>query len=240
MMARLIATFKNDVVLQFRQGFYYATLAVLALWLGLISILPPQASVYMPAMLLTNMVITTFFFVGGLVLMEKSQGVLEGLIVSPLRPEEYLASKICSLGLIAVAESVLIVVMGLVMGFISPPVNWLWLVVGLMIDALVFTLLGFLMIVRYDSINEYLMPAALVTLVLELPALTYFGVPESPLFYLLPTQGPLLLLQQAFAPVATWQIAYALLYPALWTGIGFALSRRAYRAFITRRVGLSR
>ena len=239
MIARLLATVKNDIRLQFRQGFYYATGFVLLLWLGLVSALPASLGYVMPAILLTNMVITTFFFMGGLVLLEKGQGVLEGLIVSPLRIDEYLAAKVLSLGLIAVGESILIVIMARVMGFVAPPINWFWLVLGLVINAVTLTLLGLLLVVRYDSINEYLMPAALLTGIFELPALVYFGVPESILLYILPTQGPLLLLRYAFEPISTGQLIYAIVYPLICIVGGFVLSRRAFRTFITRRVGLS-
>ena len=238
MTARLLNTLKNDILLQFRQGFYYATAFLLLVWLGTLSLLPANMSAVAPAVLLTNMVVTTFFFVGGLVLLEKGQRVLEGLIVSPLRPEEYLISKIASLGLIAVVESLIIVIGGLLLGFLVGPINWFWLTLGLIVDAIVFTLLGFLMIVRYDSINEFMMPAALVIALFELPAIVYFGFPESILFYILPTQGPLLLLQQAFSPITTIQLIYALTYPTILIVIGFILSKRAYRKFVTRRVGL--
>jgi fluoroquinolone transport system permease protein len=40
----------------------------------------------------------------------------------------------------------------------------------------------------------------------------------NPAFYIVPTQGPMLLLGAAFDQVALspWQVAYALVYPTLW------------------------
>ena len=93
---------------------------------------------------------------------------------------------------------------------------------------------------RYDALNEYIMPAMGVVVVLELPSFVYFGLPQNFLLYLLPTQGPLLLLQWAFAPLEGWKLAYGILGSAAFIVAGYVLARRAFHTFVTRRVGLSR
>jgi fluoroquinolone transport system permease protein len=53
--------------------------------------------------------------------------------------------------------------------------------------------------------------------VLSLPILYYSGVWPNPVLYLIPSQGPLLLLGSAFDQVtlAPWQVMYAVLYPVV-------------------------
>ena len=52
------------------------------------------------------MLLATFVFLAGLLLIEKGQGTLEGLIVTPLRSSEYLLAKILSLTVLAVGYDV--------------------------------------------------------------------------------------------------------------------------------------
>jgi len=98
-------------------------------------------------------------------------------------------------------------------------------------------LAGLVVIVRYDSVNEYLMPSAFYTAILMLPLLDYFHVWPSKLFYLHPMQAPLVIMQAAFRPVAGWQLLYGGLYSLLWMGLAFAISRRAFARFIVTHAG---
>ncbi len=59
----------------------------------------------------------------------------------------------------------------------------------------------------------------------------------SPIFYLIPTQGSLLLLKGAFESIETWQVIYSILYPTLWTGALVWLARRAFDRYIVVRDG---
>ena len=105
---RLLATMRLDVVNQFRQGFYIASLVVLLAVLVAFCLLPVEARVLLPLVLLTNMLLATFVFLAGLVLLEKGEGTLATVIVSPLRAQEYLASKIATLAGLGVLENLII------------------------------------------------------------------------------------------------------------------------------------
>ncbi|MCB0153323.1 MAG: ABC transporter permease [Anaerolineae bacterium] len=227
-MSRLLATVGWEAQLQFRYGFYYAGAVVALIWIALFSLIPAMdLALLLPVFLFGNLTMTTFYFVAGLVLLEKAQHTLQGLVVTPLRRGEYLAAKIVTLTWLALLESVLIV--GLSYGL---RLNWLWLLLGLLALAAIYTLAGFIFVSRYDSINEYLMPSGLVTLLLSLPLIDYFELWPSLLFYLLPTQPPLLLLRAAFQPVAAWQLIYAGLGSLLWIGVGYAWSKRVFQLTI--------
>jgi hypothetical protein len=51
---------------------------------------------------------------------------------------------------------------------------------------------------RFRSIYEFLMPSVALLAILQLPALGYVGVASTPLFWLLPTQGVLVMFAAAF------------------------------------------
>ena len=107
----------------------------------------------------------------------------------------------------------------------------------LALSAALFCLYGFLVVARYDSINEYLFPSMLYTSVLSLPLLDYFGVWETPLMYLHPVQAPLVLLEAAFRPVAAWEVAYGVLYGLAWVVPMGLLAVRAFHRFVVTREG---
>lgn len=231
-MTRLIATLKLDVLNQFRQGFYYASAFVLLLMAVVVGILPRDLYVVLPGILLTNMVIATFVFLGGMLLLEKGERTLEGQIVTPLRTDEYLVSKIVTLTALAVFENVVITVLALAEGLVSE-VNWGWVLAGSLCSAVLYVLLGLLTVIRYDTLNEFLIPMTFATLVLEIPGMVCLGMPEYWWLYVLPTQGPMLMFQSALEPRPLGTMVYAVVYPLLWMGGAYWFGRRALRRFVT-------
>lgn len=233
-MKRLAASLWLDFRLQFRNGFYYAAAFVTVVAIVIFRQFPNLDFKWLlPALLLNNLLIGTFYFFGGLVLLEKKEGTLEAQIVTPIRTWEYLLSKVVTLTALAILENVVFVIF--VYGFDFQP---LLLVLGISLSAAIFCLFGFIAVARYDSINEYLFPSVLYTAVLTLVLLNYFGLWESWLFYLHPLQAPLLLLKSAFSPLKNWQVIYGLLYSGLSVGLIFLLSQKMFYRFIIKKEGV--
>ncbi|MBN1886975.1 MAG: hypothetical protein JW850_03260 [Thermoflexales bacterium] len=233
-MKRLLSTMYWDAQLQFRNGFYYVTLFVIVLWTVLVSQLPlSDLGWLLPALVVGNLLINTFYFTGGLMLLEKGEGTLEAQVVTPLRPWEYLASKIATLALLAMVENLVIVSLLYGLRFAALP-----LVLGIVLAAAMYCLAGFIVVARYDSINEYLFPSMAYTFVLSLPLLPYFGLGQSEWFYLHPLQAPLVLVRAAFQPADAWQLVYGLGYSAVWIGLLYHLSRRIFLRFIVAKEGV--
>jgi len=227
-MKRWQTAVRWDMRLQFRNGFYYAAAFIAVLMTIVLAQLPEaELPTILPVFVLGNMTIGTFYFKAGLVLLEKGDGVLEGLIVTPLRQSEYLAAKLISLTLLTLVENVAIVtaVYGL-------HYNLLLLALGVALMASFNVLFGFIAVARYDSINSFLLPSILITMTLTVPLLDYLGFWQSPLVYLHPVQATLLLLKGAFQPIAPWQMVYGVLYAALWIGLLFKASQRIFYRFI--------
>ena len=232
-MYRLAATVRLDLRLQLRNGFYYAVAFVLACWFLLLTRLPAIDWGYvLPAVVFGNLVMVNFYFVAGLVLLEKGEGTLEAQVVTPLADWEYLASKTATLTALSLVEQVVIVWSAHGGGFAVGP-----LVAGIVLAAILYTLAGFLLIARYRSINEFMFPSVLFTAVLSLPMLHYFGLWDTGLLYLHPLTAPLVLLAGAFRPIPSWQWAYGLLYSGAWAGVLLLAARRAFDRYIVAREG---
>jgi fluoroquinolone transport system permease protein len=233
-MKRLLATVRCDVRLQLRNGFYYATLFVLAIYALAASQLDlgsaRQGLTWLvPALVLNNLVITTFYFVGGLVLLEKAEGSLEAQIVSPLRVGEYLAAKVITLTALAIVHNVATVALLVGLDFAALP-----LVAGVALAAATYVLVGFAAVARYDSINEYMLPSALYVAPLMLPLLYAAGW-DSPLLYLHPIQAALVLMRGAFGRAAGWELIYGVVYGGLSVGAAYVFCRRSFRRLVAER-----
>ena len=230
-MNRLSSTIFLDITNQYRQGFYLASVVVVGFFVAFVLTVPVRAPSIVAALLLTNMAIATFVLLGGLVLLEKGEGTLDSLLVSPLRPSEYLASKVGTLTALAVLENLTITGAILQAGWVES-VAWPWILVGSVLTGFLYTTIGFLTVIRYESLNDYLIPMVFVLLILEFPATVCLGMPEYGFLWLLPTYALLWLYRSAFEPVPVLYLAYGVIYPLLCLGGAWILSEKSLRAFV--------
>lgn len=228
-MTRLAATLQTDVRVQLRNGFYLATAFVVACSIVLLRWLPNDvAALLLPVVLLENVLINTFYFVSALLLLERGEGTLAALSVTPLRGDEYLVSKVITLTALSLVESLLIATAAAGLNG-----RLLMMSLGIALAAILFCLSGVALIVHYESINEFIMPSVLYTAVLSLPVLGYFGVGAREWYLLHPVQGSLELMQMQTQYMPE-RLAYAIGYPLLWLVPIFLWSRRALRRLQSR------
>jgi fluoroquinolone transport system permease protein len=232
-MSRLVTAMKGDVRLQVRNGFYWAAGFVALYTILLLSLLNAETLEWIiPPFVFSNLLMNTFYFIGGLVLLEKAEGTLEAQVVTPLRTSEYLASKIVTLTALAILENLAIV--GLTFGL---GVRIVPLVAGMLLAGPVYALLGFAAVARYDSINEYLFPSFIYATLLAPPLLAYFGVWDGWWIFLHPLQPALVLMEGAVRPLGAGEWAYGLLGSVAWIVPAFLWSRRAFHRFVIVKEG---
>ena len=234
-MRRLTATLRADLRLQFRNGFHYATAFVVVIWLlvfGQVERTSLDLQWVLPAFVLDNLVINSFLFVGALVLLEKGESTLQAQVVTPLLIGEYLGAKVITLTLLGLLQNLAVVFVfhGLTPGLLP-------LVVGVVLASTLYILAGFVVVTRYDSINEYLLPAIACVALLLLPLLPYVNGWDSLLLRLHPMHAVLLILQAGFRPVDAGNLVYALLYGVLWVVLLYRASQRAFDRYIIGRAG---
>jgi len=113
-MTRLWATLWLDCQLQIRNRFYllsgiFAGIVILLMRYFLAGEILAQA---IPPLFLITIAGTTYLFAGGMILLERREGTLQGITITPLRSWEYLSSKVISLSLLALVESLVIIGFG--------------------------------------------------------------------------------------------------------------------------------
>lgn len=232
-MRRVFFALRWEATLQHRHGFYYVSVGVVLILTGLLSQVPDDVvPILIPGFLVNGLFITTFYFFAALVLLEKGQGILSGLVVTPLRAGEYLTAKVITLTVLALVENFLILCLGY--GFSFNPV---WLVTGLTSVAILYALIGFIAAARYSGVNEFILPSIVLILLLVSPLLDHFGLWRSAVWYLHPVQPALVLLRAAFSAPPVWQIVYGLFGSATWCAGLFYWARQVFEGFIVRTAG---
>ena len=219
-----------DVRLQVRYGMYavYAVLT-LAYVLGLRAIGPAVRTDATILLIVTDPTVLGFYFIAAIVLFEKEAGVLDALVTTPLGDRGYLLSKAVTLSLLAVVAAAVVAIGGHgTLGGLAV------LIPGVALSTALFVLIGFVAVARYDSVNEYFISAVGWGTVLFLPLFGYLGLIESSLFYLLPAQPVLVVVEAAFRPVSWWALSYAFGYLLVANVIAFIVARRAFRRHIVR------
>lgn len=235
-MTRFLRSLRLELTLQYRQKFLHAAIFSGLVWLAVLLPIPPRVrAVVEPYILLGDIALIGFFFIGGVVFFEKQERTLGALISTPLRFWEYLAAKLAVL--LAVTLCVAIVVVTVSHGF---GCNFGLLVVGVALGALLMLLVGFVTSLPFTSVSGWFMVTVIpLTVMSGLPVLYYSGVWPHPIGYLIPTLGPLLLLGSAFDQVvlAPWQVVYALVYSAVCVSGLAWLAKQLFGRYIIERSG---
>lgn len=234
-MSRLTAAVRLDLLLQLRYGFYYAAAFVTLVWIALLYPLPDSLlDLAVTFVIFTDLAVTGYYFIAGMVLFEKGERTLFAVLSTPLRFREYLTSKLATLTALAAVASLVVVMAAHGLGFDAA-----LLMLGVVFTSLICLLVGFIVVTPFDSISRYLIPSQIPMVVLGLPLLHLSGVWESALFYLFPTHGSLLLLGGAFGTVSLSapQIAYAVIYQLAWVCGLAALARWMFYRYVVQRKG---
>lgn len=232
-MSRLAATLRLDATVQWRNRFYYIGIGLsLLLALAMAQFVEhDMLSGTLPLLFLFAIGGTTMLYVAGLIIFEKDEHTLEAVIVSPVRTNEYMISKVITLTFLATLESVIV----LVLAYGLTGYNIALLLAGIILMGVMLTLIGFVMIVRYDSITDFLMPVVAVNLVLQLPALYFTGVSDTLLWLILPTAAPVMLMWAAWHTVETWQVIYGVVYSLVTIAVLYRWALAAFHTHIILR-----
>ncbi|MEO6212489.1 MAG: hypothetical protein ABIP65_02570 [Vicinamibacterales bacterium] len=223
-MRAFAAALRWDVVLQARNGFYWASAFVILVMGGLLLAVPEAArangAVWVPAILAVNLQITTFFFMAGMMLLERDEGTLTALAVSPLTPAGYLAARTVTLTALAAVETIVLVLIAFDAGR-----SWLLVLSGTSGLGVIYTGIGAVVSTRYASINALLLPASLVVTLLLAPLLGHLGLAPRSLFLLHPIEPALTLIRAGYAPATAGELAFGAAGSVAWCGVAFLWGR---------------
>jgi fluoroquinolone transport system permease protein len=222
---RLIGALKTDIRFQYKQGFYWVYVLLTVIYLVLIQKLPAGIvrEYSIPLVIFTDPSLIGFFFIGGIVMLEKQQGITEYLAVTPLSPKEYFISKAVSLGTVAIAASFMIAI-----PLCRGSLNWGLLFIGISLTSVFFTFYGFIVAAGCRTVNQYFIKMVPFLLLAVLPCFSLIGFNYSWLFNALPSVSGLMLILGAFQGITLFEAALYILIMCLWILIIFRTALLVY------------
>lgn len=225
MLLRAIAW---DLRLQVRYQIVTIAAIVTLLYVGIFRAIPAARDDKVLVLLVfSDPAMLGFLFIGALVLFERGANTLQALVVTPLSSSQYLWSKAISLTLIAVP-------CGFAMAFAGHGADFdhLAFLAAMTLTSLLFVFLGFVGVAWARSINAYLLIVPAFFAPVTLPFLDFFGIAQTWLLYLIPSQASLILFQGAFEPRPAGEIVYAVSFLLASLGAAFAWALHSFERHI--------
>lgn len=233
---RFLTAFAFDIRFQWRHGFYIAYALVCACYWTLLNFIPDKY-------LEKSVILLTFsdpsalglILAGGILLLERDQGVHDPLFVTPIRTRDYLLAKVASLSVLSLIAAWVIHTTS--SGFPDSPFLFS---IGVVLTSTLMTLISIGVVVRYQTINGFIMMSQIYAFPLILPLLGFFDLWNTRLSLLLPTEGTLLLLQSAFTTLSTEKILYALFILLIWNYVIYIWANHSYKKYVLGKIGEGR
>ncbi len=216
-MRRMAYALRADIIFQWKQGFYYVYIFITLTYMMIVRQLPESiARIGIPLIVFSDPSLVGFFFIGGIVMLEKVQGILQYLVVTPLRPREYLVAKVLSLALLAEVAGFAIALTTSIGTF-----NYLLLFLGILLCSMFFTLYGFLAVAGCDTVNQYFIRMIPYMLLIILPCFSIIGFPYGWIFDIFPSVAGLKVVYGAFHGIETFPMLLYLVILILWNAFMF-------------------
>jgi fluoroquinolone transport system permease protein len=235
-MKRFFSILKWEIVRQFKNGIYYASIFVLVLWILLFSCIKTiSLSSLLPMIVLSNLTMTTFYFMAGIMLFEKGEGSLAAQVTTPIRNWEYITAKAISLSALATLENLIITI-----ALTGWRFNYWPVILGTFAAGIIFCLVGFITVIRYDSINEFLVPSIGYMFLVMLPILSVFFLHKSWVWYLHPVYSTYKLIENGFYQIGLWNLIYGISISMITITTLGVFSFNGFNRFVVRNEGQRR
>ncbi len=227
MVTRMLYQLQLEQRLHLRNGFYAAVGFVAIIYILIFRLLPQGVVqfVLLPLIFL-NLMITAYYFLAGLVLLDRSSGAIFAVAVTPLRAGEYIGVRVFALALLASLENIVVIYFGLGIDALHPlaiPV--------IVFGAFMYGLLGYINVLRFSSISTFLMPSMFYITLYFLVLIPFYGVIPDGFVWLHPFGPFMLALESSMAGKLHLP---ALLLASLWLVGLFTYAKVRHGVFITQ------
>lgn len=230
---RFRTAFAFDIRFQWRHGFYFIYMVICAIYLVFLHLIPDSYRE-------RTMLLLTFsdpsalglILAGGIVLLERDQGIHDPLYVTPIRVREYLLSKAGSLAVLSLLAAwvIHVVASGL-------PQSLIGFSTGIILTSSLMTFLSIGVVARCRSINGFIVLSQVYALPFILPLLGYFKVWNSRLFLFLPTEGTLRLLSSGTSVMTDGNYFYSISILLVWNMVVYLWAKRSFEQHVMMLIG---
>lgn len=223
----MLKLFKYDISIQLRSG-YWTVYGIIGLIYILILVNLPvnirdDVAIFL---IFSDTSVLGLIFVGALVLLEKQQGVLQSLSVTPLKLTDYLFSKVLSLTILSaiISSMVWIIPLGSFQGYAL-------LIAGVVLSSVVFTMFGIGFAAGAESFNQFLARVFLGSMIFTLPVIPMFLFPETGWLVFLPTNAAMDLFIRITKGVFSFMQLLDLLILIIWVFLMTLFAKKQFYKF---------
>lgn len=147
---RRVNVIKGDIVFQWKYGFYALYFLMCIIYLVIFSLFKgDMKDTVISICVYSDPAAMGMFFMGALILLEKSQRVTNSIAISPVTVEEYILGKIMSIGIISEIVGIILLVQG-------NSENYYLSSIGVFAGSAIFSLCGIIVGARIESLNQYI------------------------------------------------------------------------------------
>ena len=147
---RKINVIKGDMIFQWKYGFYALYFLMIIIYLVVFSFFKGDVKdTIVSICVYSDPAAMGMFFMGALILLEKSQRITNTIAISPVTTEEYILGKVISIGIISE-------IVGIVLMIQRSPVNYFLCAVGIFAGSVIFSLCGIIVGAKIQSLNQYI------------------------------------------------------------------------------------
>ena len=231
MSARLLTLAFHDARLQYRYGIYAAYAFVLAFYIAVLVGAGPYLPAWAPGLIIfTDPAALGFFFLGALMMLEKSERIRAALGVAPISPFDYLAGKVITLTGMAVISSAILVL------FIHEPANPALLLLAVGLTSIMYVGIGVPIALRFRTVNGYMIGSSGFLIPLIAPGFVALLDPTPAWAMVLPatSQFKLILVAAGAGSASAIEIAFMLLVVAAAAVAALALALHYLRRELGR------
>lgn len=230
---RLWMTAWHDIRFQWRHKFYFIYFLVCSLYIVLLHSIPAEYTNTVALLLtFTDPSALGFILAGGIVLLEKDQGIHDSLFVTPLRIKQYLLAKVFSISLLSILSAWAIHLFSI--GIPASPFHF---TIAVLLTSSMFTLLSIGVVVRTQTINGFILLMQLYALPFALPLLDFFHIGSRYMYMWIPTEGSLLLLMSMLQKPTWAETIYSILILITGNIIIFLWAERSFNRHIVMGIG---
>ena len=164
---RLKSLFLLDMRFQAKHGFYFLYVVLTVIYAVALLAVPESWKEKTAIILIfSDPASMGLFFMGAIVLLEKSQHTPCAFAVSPVRPMEYIIAKVSSLSAVSL-------VVAAILALIARVDNLHIVLLGTVISNVIFTLIGIIIATKIISLNQFILWTVPIEIVCFVPAILH-------------------------------------------------------------------
>lgn len=223
---RKLNVIKGDVLFQWKYGFYGLYFLIILIYLIIFSFFSGDVkNTIVSICVYSDPAAMGMFFMGALILLEKSQRITNSIAISPVTAEEYILGKILSIGIISEIVGIVLMVQG-------SSDNYILCSIGIFAGSLIFSLCGIIVGAKIESLNQYIVWTIPFEIVGFVPVILYrIGFMQNSKMMLLHPGCGVMQLIEGNRDMALLSIISIVVWLIILSGIADLSVRKMFRDF---------